>query len=482
MARQLTALWENSRLLLDNRELTGRMRHQAFHDHLTGLANRTLFTERVSEALAGSRVDGSAVAVLFIDLDDFKIVNDSLGHQIGDELLISVAQRLRSGVPQAELLGRLGGDEFAVLVHGAAAELAEPGTGSWYAGRPAPTAPPVPGHGVEAVAGRVIEVLSTPMRLSDMRISVRASVGIAASTGGGLDTAALLRNADVAMYAAKHAGKGGWCVFRPGMLLALLSRHRMQAALAEAVTRDEFVVHYQPIVRLADGAVHGAEALVRWRRPDGRLMPPGQFIPLAEETGLVGQIDRLVLRRACEQAARWGAELPGGDTFSLHVNLSARELHRRDLVTDVARTLDDSGLPAERLTLEITESGLGQDHDGAIDRLRELTRLGVHLAIDDFGTGYSSLAYLRRMPVDVLKIDKAFTAELNGDGVTPLAQAIIALAAALHLDTVAEGVEDSDQAARLLALGCGYGQGFHYAAPLPAEEIAALVGGVAAPG
>jgi diguanylate cyclase (GGDEF)-like protein len=452
MVRQLASLWENSRLLTANQSLTERLRHQAFHDSLTGLTNRMLFTDRVTEALGYT----DRVAVLFIDLDDFKLVNDSLGHDIGDRLLVEVAHRLRAALPAEHVLGRLGGDEFALLIEDADAQ---------------------------PCAEAVINALREPFDVAGFGINLRASIGVATTDGPAavpLDAAALLRNADVAMYAAKHEHKGGWRAFQPPMLAALLHRHELQAALVDAIDRDEFAVFYQPIVRLVDGKLHGAEALVRWVRADGSMLLPGVFIPLAEETGLIADIDRLVLRRACHQAARWRAEQRGGpdgdDSFALHVNLSARLLHRPDLPGDVEAILSESGLPADRLTLEITESGLGHDHEGATERLRELSRLGVRLAIDDFGTGYSSLGYLQRMPVDVLKIDKAFTAELAGAAKSaPLARIVVALAQTLRMETVAEGIEGPDQADRLLGFGCQYGQGFHYAEPLPAEELAELL-------
>jgi diguanylate cyclase (GGDEF)-like protein len=453
MIRQLVSLWENSRLLSANHVLAGQLRHQAFHDHLTGLANRSLFTERVTRSLARGRAAGGSVAVLFIDLDDFKVINDTLGHQTGDALLTAVARRLAGHVVPPDSLGRLGGDEFAILVEDAGGDRAH------------------------QVARDVIAALRQPLPLPGAPVRVGASVGIAVAQRGEPDTDDLLRNADVAMYTAKRADPGGYRVFDPTMFADLLDRHRMRAALANAVERAEFVVHYQPIVDLADGTLCGAEALVRWRGPAGELIAPGQFIPLAEEAGLITEIDRWVLREACGQVARWLAELPAGGTgFGLHVNLSARQLHRPDLALDVDRVLREHGIPPQRLTLEITESGLGHDRQAAVEQLRALAELGVHLAIDDFGTGYSSLSYLRHLPVDVLKIDKTFTDELR-DVATgpPLAQAVIALAAALGMSTVAEGIEEPGQAGRLLALGCRYGQGFHYGEALPAGEMGAML-------
>ena len=445
MIRQLVSLWENSRLLAANQVLAGQLRHQAFHDHLTGLANRTLFAERVTRSLARSRVDGGSVAVLFIDLDDFKVINDSLGHQGGDELLTAVARRLAENVEAPDTLGRLGGDEFAVLLEDAGGDRAH------------------------RVAEDLIAALRRPFPLGDTPVRVGASVGIAAARRGEPGTDDLLRNADVAMYTAKRADRGGYRAFDPALLSDLLYRHRLRAALADAVEQGQLLVYYQPIVDLADGTVRGAEALARWRTAGGDLISPGLFIPLAEETGLIAEIDRWVLREACAQAGRWQAVADG---FGLHVNLSARQLHRPELVADVDRALREHGLRPGQLTLEITESGLGDDRDAAVEQLGRLNALGVHLAIDDFGTGYSSLAYLRHLPVDVLKIDKSFTDELRGAGASPpLAQAVIALADALGMRTVAEGIEEAEQAARLLTLGCQYGQGYHYGEALPANEM-----------
>ena len=443
MVRQATSLSMNARLLRHNRELTGQLAHQAFTDELTGLANRARFVEQVERALG----EGGAT-VLFVDLDDFKVVNDSLGHHAGDQLLRAVAGRLRGAVDDGYTLGRLGGDEFAVLVPG-----------------------PVDGRGPQ-VADRIVAALDGPFRITGMQVRVTASVGIAMA-GATTGTMELLRNADVAMYEAKGSDKGRWRRFEPAMLAALQGRHRLHAALVQAVERDEFVVFYQPIVNLVDGSVRGAEALVRWRRPDGLLVEPTQFIALAEETGLIAEIDKRVLARACSQMASWTGGTSG--PLSLHVNVSPRDLHRCDLVQDVAAILAVSGLPPDRLTLEITETGLGNDAEAAVDRLGELAAMGIHLAIDDFGTGYSSLAYLRRMPVDVLKIDKTFVDELAAGEGAPLVQAVIALAQTLGMQTVAEGVAHPDQVRRLLDLGCRYGQGFHYAPPLPASDMAVLV-------
>jgi diguanylate cyclase (GGDEF)-like protein len=428
--------------------LAAQLEHQAFHDSLTDLANRALFNDRVRHALARARRDGGSLAVLFIDLDDFKVVNDSLGHAGGDRMLREVAARLRGCVREPDTVGRLGGDEFAILAEGADRATA---------GR---------------LAERVLTTLSAPFPLVGGHVSIRASVGVAFDEQLTLDDAQLLRNADIAMYAAKSRGKGAYEVFQPSMLRSVRDRHDITAALQGAIERGELVVHYQPIVDLHGGRLAGAEALVRWPRPDRGLVPPAEFIPIAEETGLVVEIDRFVLRQACRQMAVWNAD---AGPLLLHVNLSAHHLLRSDLAATVTAALHESRLPAGCLTLEITESVLMQDLDLAVVRLQELKQLGVHLAIDDFGTGYSSLAYLRQMPIDALKIDKAFVDGVAGGAEeSAVARAILALASTLRLDTVAEGVEQPEQATALAELGCHWAQGYYFSRPVPAADMARL--------
>jgi diguanylate cyclase (GGDEF)-like protein len=436
--------------LRERDDLAAQLEHQAFHDSLTDLANRALFNDRVRHALARARRDGGSLAVLFIDLDDFKVVNDNLGHGAGDRLLREVAGRLRGCLRDADTVGRLGGDEFAILAEDTDLEEAR------------------------VLAERVLTTLGAPFPLVGGQVTVRASVGIALDERPGLDEAQLLRNADIAMYVAKDRGKGTYEVFQSSMLRSVRDRHDVTAALEGAIERHELVVHYQPIVDLHDGRVAGAEALVRWPRPDRGLVPPAEFIPLAEETGLVVELDRFVLRQACRQVARWNAD---ASRLLLHVNLSAHHLLRADLAASVAAALRDSGLAPECLALEITESVLMHDLDTAIVRLHELKRLGVHLAIDDFGTGYSSLAYLRQMPIDAVKIDKSFVDGVaGGPEESAVARAIIALATTLHLDTVAEGVEQPEQATALAELGCHLAQGYHFSRPVPAADMARLTG------
>jgi diguanylate cyclase (GGDEF)-like protein len=405
----------------------------------------------VRHALARARRGaGAGLAVLFVDLDDFKVVNDSMGHSAGDRLLQEVAGRLRGCLREPDTIGRLGGDEFAVLVENV--DLAT----------------------VRTLAERVLAALAAPYPVVGGHVTIGASIGVAFDERATMDDVQLLRNADIAMYAAKNRGKGTYEVFRPPMLRSVRDRHDVTEALRGAIEREELVVHYQPIVDLRTWRVGGAEALVRWPRPDRGLVPPAEFVPIAEETGMVVDIDRFVLREGCRQAAAWNARL---GPLLLHVNLSARHLQRDDLAETVAGALRDSGLGPDHLTLEITESVLMHDVDVAVVRLQELKGLGVHLAIDDFGTGYSSLSYLRRMPIDAVKIDKSFV-----DGVTggpeesAVARAILALAATLRLDTVAEGVEEAGQARTLAELGCRWAQGYHFSRPVAAPEMARLAG------
>ena len=428
--------------------LAAQLEHQAFHDNLTDLANRARFTDRVRHALARARRDGGGLAVLFLDLDDFKVVNDNLGHGAGDRLLREVAGRLRSCLREHDTVGRLGGDEFAILATDT--DLAT----------------------ARRLAERVIATLAAPFPLVGGQVTIRASVGIAFDDGNGVDETQLLRNADIAMYAAKSRGKGTYEVFKGSMLRSVRDRHDITAALEGAIERRELVVHYQPIVDLHSGRVVGAEALVRWPRPDRGLVPPAEFIPVAEETGLVVELDRFVLRQACRQMAGWTAS---AGPLLLHVNLSANHLLRSDLAANVSAALRDSGLDPGCLALEITESVLMHDLELGVVRLQELKRLGVHLAIDDFGTGYSSLAYLRQMPIDAVKIDKSFVDGVAGGAEdSAVARAIIALATTLHLDTVAEGVEHPEQAAALAQLGCHLAQGYHFSRPVPAADMGRL--------
>ncbi len=428
--------------------------HQAFHDPLTDLANRALFTDRVAAALS-RRVDSgtTAVAVLLLDLDDFKTVNDSLGHAAGDELLVAVASRLRSCVRPGDTLARLAGDEFAILLD----ELDDR-------------------DDVTAVARRVGKRLEAPFEVDAMEIAVRASIGISLGQSPDARPEDLMRDADVAMYAAKARGKGGYRVFEPHMRQAVVRRMELKADLRHALERGELQVHYQPYIKLADESIVGAEALLRWEHGDRGIIPPGDFVPLAEEMGLIVPIGRWVLGEACGQAVEWGRRWPELGPLTLSVNVSARQLQDRLFVGDVAAIVSERGLAPGQLVLELTESSLVEDPDQAVQRLLELRELGIRLALDDFGTGYSSLGYLQRYPIEILKVHRAFVAELGRHPDEPaLAKAILQLAHHLGMKTIAEGVEDATQVESLRALGCGYAQGYHFARPLPPEAFAELL-------
>jgi len=428
--------------------------HQAFHDPLTDLANRALFTDRVAAALS-RRVDSgtTAVAVLLLDLDDFKTVNDSLGHAAGDELLVAVASRLRSCVRPGDTLARLAGDEFAILLD----ELDDR-------------------DDVTAVARRVGKRLEAPFEVDAMEIAVRASIGISLGQSPDDRPEDLMRDADVAMYAAKARGKGGYQVFEPHMRQAVVRRMELKADLRHALERGELQVHYQPYIKLADESIVGAEALLRWEHGDRGIIPPGDFVPLAEEMGLIVPIGRWVLGEACGQAVEWGRRWPELGPLTLSVNVSARQLQDRLFVGDVAAIVSERGLAPGQLVLELTESSLVEDPDQAVQRLLELRELGIRLALDDFGTGYSSLGYLQRYPIEILKVHRAFVAELGRHPDEPaLAKAILQLAHHLGMKTIAEGVEDATQVESLRALGCGYAQGYHFARPLPPEAFAELL-------
>ncbi|MEW6583286.1 MAG: EAL domain-containing protein, partial [Actinomycetota bacterium] len=441
----------NTRDVTERKALEAELVHQAFHDPLTGLANRALFRDRAIHLM--TRRDAAA-AVLFCDLDDFKSVNDALGHQAGDDLLIEVARRLRDCVRAGDTVARLGGDEFAVLLE---EEISV--------------------ANVDAVAWRVLEAVSAPVTIAGEELAVSCSVGIAT-----LDEAEsaehLLRNADVAMYAAKAAGKGTVSRYQPEMHAALLDRLSLAADLSHALEREELRVHYQPLVELGTGRVVGVEALARWEHPRRGLVSPAQFIALAEESGLIVDLGETVLSQACRQARRWQDDSPGLESLTMNVNLSARQLADPRLVERVARALADSGLAPQRLVLEITESVLMSDTDGAVAALAALKELGVRVAIDDFGTGYSSLGYLERLPVDQLKVDRIFIEGIDRpDGEAPLVQAILEIGRVMGLEVTAEGVESAGQAEYLRAVGVDVAQGYYFARPVSAGQIRATLDG-----
>ena len=418
------------------------VRH-AHNDDLTGLANRFVLLDRLGNALArASRGDGR-VGVIFIDLDRFKVVNDSLGHDAGDQLLIAVAERLLGAVRPGDTVARLGGDEFVVLSEGSFDEA-----GAWV------------------LAERLREAIARPFYLAGREVAVSMSAGLAVARGGEAVSAdGVLRDADLAMYRAKELGRDRIEAFDEAMRHAAAARLERESALRHALAEGEFVVYYQPILELATSAVVGVEALVRWVQRDGTVVGPDDFVPLAEDSGLIAGLGAVVLNDACSEVARWNATRPGQRPLHLSVTLSARQLEREDLTQMVSNTLEASGLDANQLALEITESTL-MDADAASDALAALKQLGVSLVVDDFGTGYSSLMYLRRFPVDVLKIDKSFVAGLGrNDEDTAIVSAVVRLAGALGLHTIAEGVESAAQRDSLVGLGCEFGQGYYWSVP-----------------
>jgi diguanylate cyclase (GGDEF)-like protein/PAS domain S-box-containing protein len=434
----------------ERKTLEERLAHHAFHDSLTGLANRQQFQERVQAALLDPRRRASGLAVLFLDLDDFKTVNDSLGHSAGDELLIHVAQRLKSCLRTHDLPARIGGDEFAVLLNGVGSQAE-----------------------VEAVADRIVSVLDEPHTVQGSEVLARASIGIAVPGVDEHDVDALLRNADTSMYTVKRTGKASYTFFEKAMHERVMQQLQLDAELRHAVDRNEFVIHYQPIMDLATQAILGVEALLRWQHPTRGLLAPGEFIDRVEENGLIVPIGRWVLQQACRQLRHWDH---GHEQIGMSINISARQLQDETFLTDVRRGADEAGIDPSRLTLEITETALMQDTDVTIDLLAQLKLLGVQLALDDFGTGYSSLSYLRRFPVDVVKIDRSFVEEVGeGPEESALPDAIIALCQAFRIETVAEGIELRRQLAHLQAVGCNAGQGFFFSRPLPAEALECLL-------
>jgi diguanylate cyclase (GGDEF)-like protein len=425
------------------------MRRLAHSDSLTGLANRLHLSERVEAAIDSLLPGAAGIALVLLDLDGFKAVNDSFGHAIGDELLVMVARRLRGALRPTDIAARLGGDEFALLVDGVDHDQAL------------------------SAAGRVLAAVSAPFVLSRGTVSISASIGVvhAAESRGSLD---LMRDADVAMYRAKADGKNRIVSFEAAMQMTVARRLRRETELRRSVENGDFVLHYQPLVRLDTREIVGAEALVRWQHPDRDLLPPAEFIDVAEDTGLIVQLGRWVVEQAVRDAAEWQAV--AGRRMAVSANLSPRQLYDPDLIAIIAATLHDAGLPPDALAIEITENLLLQDADLAHSRLAALRSMGVRIAVDDFGTGYSSLAYLNRYPIDILKIDRSFVAPLvDSSRSAAVARTIIDLAAALEIDAVAEGIETEAQIAVLRSLGCHLGQGYLFARPVPTETLMAML-------
>jgi len=432
----------------DRKGMEEQLKRMAFHDPLTLLANRSMFRDRVEHAVAVSKRNGRGVAVLFVDLDNFKRINDSFGHAIGDRVLQKSAQRLVKSTRNGDTVARLGGDEFAVLLENLTAK-----------------------EQVMEIASRVVESLQESLDLPGADMRVAASVGVAFSTpDDGVEE--LMRNADVAMYSAKAQGKGRYTVYEPAMQRAVSKRQEMETEIGQALSQGQFLLHYQPIVELKSGYLLGVEALIRWRHPKRGTLAPAEFIPVAEETGQIVTLGRWVLAQACREVRVWQARLPEGRQVRVGVNVSAVQLSKSDICADVKTALNISDIDPGCLVIELTESVLMQNSEDVLATLTQLKKLGVRIAIDDFGTGYSSLSYLHRFPIDILKIDRSFVEQLGTiDEGAGLAKSIITLGGTLGLEVVAEGIELEQQQRELVELGCVGGQGYYYSRPALLHEL-----------
>jgi diguanylate cyclase (GGDEF)-like protein/PAS domain S-box-containing protein len=443
----------NARDVTERKQLEGQLRHEAFHDPLTQLPNRALFMDRLRRALRDAADGRYRVAVLFLDLDRFKVVNDSLGHNVGDELLVALAGRLIETAGDDATVARFGGDEFVLMIPRLTSDSE-----------------------ATELARRILDALRHPVKLLGHNTSVSASIGISISTAERNQPPELLRSADVALFHAKELGRGRSVLFDETLDRYSVERLELESELREAVDGDQLVLEYQPEVHLGSGRIIGAEALVRWDHPERGRIPPGDFISLAEETGEIVKIGKWVLGTACAQAAEWKANLPAGMPFTMAINLSANEFMEAGLPWEVLRTLRETGLDPRSLRIEITESVLLHDAPFINEVFLDLKQLGVELAIDDFGTGYSSLSYLRKLPADVLKVDRSFVSDIDRDQrEAAVVQAVIAVADALGMRVTTEGIERFEQLEYLSAIGCEFGQGFLFARPLPAPEFAEML-------
>jgi diguanylate cyclase (GGDEF)-like protein len=465
-ANALTRKWQNERIVrreVENLEqavdartqgletANKQLRYLATHDGLTALPNRVLMEDRLSQSIVLADRQGNTFAVLLVDLDRFKLVNDSLGHRAGDELLKEVAQRLKGVVRDVDTVARLGGDEFVLIV------------------TPSPER-----DAAEQVAKRIIDAMRPSVRIAGIEIHTSPSIGIAFYPGDATTIETLLAHADAAMYCAKQRGRNNFQCFMPGMNTATQEKVRLENDLRVALEQKQFELHYQPKVNTATGIMHGAEALLRWKHPVRGSIPPAEFIPIAEESGLIGSIGAWVVREACRQARAW--QVAGLPPLRVAVNLSPSQFRQGNIVEMIADALDLAGLEPRFLEVELTESAVMSDPEDSIAILEKLSRMGVLVSVDDFGTGYSSMSYLRRFPIDKLKIDKGFISEIiSRSEDASIVRAIISLAHSLKLKVVAEGVESTEQLEFLKTLGCDQYQGFHYSKALPVSEFEALV-------
>ncbi|MEY3870118.1 MAG: EAL domain-containing protein [Microcoleaceae cyanobacterium] len=452
---EVVQLQTTSRDVTDRVLAQERLRHDALHDSLTGLPNRELLMQRLQYAINRTkRQENYHFAVLFLDLDRFKVINDSLGHLAGDELLIAIAQKLQSILRETDIAVRMGGDEFVILLD----EIKDI---------------------KEAVRAteRIFAELSLPLIMEDREIYITTSIGIAFGTKDYVEASHILRDADIAMYRAKNEGKARYEIFDPEMHKDAIKRLHLENDLRQGIEHQEFILYYQPIVELATNQLVGFETLVRWQHPTEGLKSPGEFIAVAEETGLISSLDYWVLRRACQQLATWQTVFPNISTMKVSVNLSAQDLRRQDLLEVVDGVLLETGLSGNCLTLEITESMLIEDVDATINLLRQFKERGIGISIDDFGTGYSSLSYLHRLPVDNLKVDRSFVNQMQeGRRNHQIVETIVTLSEHLKLDTIAEGIETLQQLERLQELGYKFGQGYLFSKPLSEKDAEAILG------
>jgi diguanylate cyclase (GGDEF)-like protein len=444
-------LLQRLRHILANQRAEKQIKHLAYHDTLTGLPNRVLFHDRLQQALSQAIREEHPMGVMFLDLDRFKIINDTLGHDVGDELLKAVSQRLINCIRQGDTVVRLGGDEFTIIL-------------------------PVIGKAEDAafVAQKILITLAEPFLLNHQELHITSSIGISLYPNDGGDTQTLIKNADIAMYRAKDLGKNNYQFYTADMNSRALETINLENALRHALERNELLLHYQPQIDIRTGRIVGVEALVRWQHPEFGLVSPVKFIPIAEETNLIIPIGEWVLRTACEQGVRWREQ--GLPVWRMAVNLSARQFRHQDLLQPIRRILQETGFDPHHLELEITESLIMQGAGKTIAILEALDEMGIRLSLDDFGTGYSSLSYLKRFPIDTVKIDRSFVRDIHTDpNDAAITSAIIAMAHSLRLSVIAEGVETEEQLAFLRERNCNEYQGYYFSKPLPAEQVERLV-------